>query len=56
MCVSDHMGLQNRVGRSGFFVCNIFVLYLRVRFETNFYLKTSQSGPIYIIFVIYDPQ
>ena len=27
MCVSNHMGLQNRVGRSGFFVCNIFVLY-----------------------------
>ena len=26
-CVSDFMGLQNRVGRSGiFFVCNIFVL------------------------------
>ena len=25
MCVSDHMGLQNRVGRSGFFFCNIFL-------------------------------
>ena len=25
MCVSDHMGLQNRVGRSGFFFGNIFV-------------------------------
>ena len=29
MCVSDHMGLQNRVGRSGFILFgNIFLLFL----------------------------
>ena len=30
MCVSDHMGLQNRVGRSGFFL-QYFVIVLRAR-------------------------
>ena len=31
-CVSDHMGLQNRVGRSGFFFWQYFFIVLRVRF------------------------
>ena len=40
MCVSDHMGLQNRVGRPDFFCLQYFFI----------------SGLIYIMFLIYDPQ
>ena len=33
MCVSVHIGLQNRVGRSGFFICfAIYFIIPRVRF------------------------
>ena len=34
MCVSDHMGLQNQVGRSKFFIffANFFCIVPRVRF------------------------
>ena len=71
MCVSDHMGLQNRVGRSGFFL-QYFVTIPTVRFyyknkkivhfRTDFKQilsskphNFSQSGPIYFFF-LYDPQ
>ena len=58
MCVSDHIGLQNRVGRSGFFFCNIFLLSeILDKFGLkNLILNFSQGGPIYIVFCIYDPQ
>ena len=58
MCVSDHMGL---VGRLGFF-CNIFVTVPRVRFLFknkkffDFCTDVRQSGSIYFLFFIYDPQ
>ena len=32
MCVSDHMGLLNRVGRSGFSFLQYFFIVPRVRF------------------------
>ena len=54
MCVSDFIGLQNRVGRSEFFFWNIFVLSLEWDFKQILTYKPqnfSQSGPIYIIFV-----
>ena len=54
------MGLQNRVGRLGLF-CNIFVLSLEEILDKFGFINlitslNSQSGAIYIISLIYDPQ
>ena len=59
MCVSYFIGLQNRVGRSGilFFLQYFFIVLvwdfrqILTKKPQNF----SQSGPIYIIFFLYDP-
>ena len=44
MCVSDFMGLQNRVGRSGFFFLQYFFIVLKSEILDKFWLKNLRTS------------